>query len=230
VNKVAWIIFGAAIVVVVGALVIYSHAINPAIDVSKVDTNSILVATDQSGGIADHVFGNASSKVTLVEYGDFQCPYCGQAHPQVKALTTEYQDKIAFIFRNFPLTTVHPNARAGAAAVEAAGLQGKYWDMHNLLYETQSDWVSLTGTDRTDKLASDAVSLGLNKDQFLKDFAGSSVDKKISFDQALGKKLGVNSTPTFYLDGTKISDTVSSAIVNGDTTAIKALIDKELAK
>lgn len=229
-NKVAWIIFGAVIVAVVGALVIYSHATNPSIDVSKVNTNAIIAATDQSGGIADHVFGLSTSKVTLVEYGDFQCPYCGQAHPQVKSLITEYQDKIAFIFRNFPLTTVHPNARAGAAAVEAAGLQGKYWDMHNLLYETQSDWNTLTGSDRTEKFASDAVSLGLNKDQFLKDFAGSAVDKKISFDQALGKKIGVNSTPTFYLDGTKISDTISSDVVNGSTKELQALIDKELAK
>ena len=229
-NKVAWIIFGAAIVAIIGGLVIYSHAVNPAIDISGVNTNSIISASSQNGEIADHVFGLASSKVTLVEYGDFQCPYCGQAHPQIKALTTEYQDKIAFIFRNFPLTTVHPNARSAAAAVEAAGLQGKYWDMHNLVYETQSDWENLTGTDRTDKFASDAVSLGLNKDQFLKDFAGSAVDKKISFDQALGKKLNVDSTPTFYLDGTKISDTISSDIVNGSTTEIKALIDKALAQ
>jgi protein-disulfide isomerase len=230
VNKVAWIIFGAVIIVAVGALVIYSHAANPSIDVSKVNTNAIIAATDQSGGIADHVFGSSTSKVTLIEYGDFQCPYCGQAHPQIEALTTKYQDKIAFIFRNFPLTTVHPNARAAAAAVEAAGLQGKYWDMHNLLYETQSDWNTLTGSDRTDKFASDAVSLGINKDQFLKDFAGSAVDKKISFDQALGKKLGVDSTPTFYLDGTKISDTISSDVVNGSTKELQALIDKELAK
>ncbi len=229
-NKVAWIIFGAAIVAVIGALVIYSHATNPAINVSNVNTNSIISASSQNGEIADHVFGLSTSKVTFVEYGDFQCPYCGQAHPQIEQITQDYQDKITFIFRNFPLTTIHPNARAAAAAVEAAGLQGKYWDMNNLIYQTQSNWENLTGTDRTDKFASDAVSLGLNKTQFLKDIAGDAVNKKISFDQALGKKLNVNSTPSFYLNGTPLDSSVETAIVNGSTTELKSLFDKALAQ
>jgi protein-disulfide isomerase len=229
-SKVRWIIFGAIIVLVLGGLVIYSRVSNPAIDVSKVDTNTILPATAQSGDIADHVFGNANSKVLFVEYGDFQCPSCGGAYAQVKAATEQYQDKVAFVFRNFPLTTIHANARAAAAAAEAAGLQGKYWEMHNMLYEGQADWENLTGDQRTSVFVSYASQLSLDQAKFKTDLAGSQVNKKISFDQALGNKVGVNATPTFYINGTKISDSDSGQIVQGSTTVLTGLFDKALAQ
>jgi len=227
-SKVAWIIFSAIIVVVFGGLIIYSRAANPAVDVGSVNTNAVIAASEGSGNIADHVFGKADSKVILVEYGDYQCPSCGAAHPQIKAVTEEYKDKIAFVFRNFPLTTIHPNARAAAASVEAAGLQGKYWEMNNLVYESQSDWENLTGTARTDKFTAYAVSLNLNKDTFLKDLAGSAVGKKISFDQAIGKKIGVEATPSFYLNGEKLPEATANAIVQGSTSELKTLLDQKL--
>lgn len=227
-SKVAWIIFGSLIVVVFGGLIAYSHFSNPPINVGSVDASKVIAASEQTGTIADHVFGKVDSKVVLIEYGDFQCPSCGSAHPQIKAVTEEYKDKIAFIFRNFPLTTIHPNARAASATVEAAGLQGKYWEMHNLVYESQADWKDLTGTARTDKFSSYADSLNLNKDQFLKDTAGSKVNKKISFDQALGKKINVNATPSFYLNGEKLPYAIATAIVQGSTTELKALLDQKL--
>lgn len=229
-NKVGWIIFGVAIVGLLGGLIAYSRLSNPSADVSSVDTNSIIAASDQNGQIADHVFGNTDSKVVLVEYGDFQCPSCGGAHPQIKEVTEEYKDKVLFIFRNFPLTTIHPNARAAAGAVEAAGLQGKYWEMHNIVFENQGEWESLSGTQRTDKFTSYAVDLGLNKDTFLKDIAGSNVNQKISFDQALGKKLSVSATPSFYLNGKALDEKVSSSIVQGSTTELKALLDEALGQ
>lgn len=229
-NKVAWIIFGAVIVLIFGGLIIYSHASNPSIDVSAINTNTIIPASAQNGHIADHVYGDANSKVVFVEYGDFQCPSCGGAYAQVKSATESYKDKVAFIFRNFPLTTLHPNARAAAAAAEAAGLQGKYWEMHNMLYEGQADWESLSGDQRTNIFVSYASQLKLDTAKFKTDIASSTVNSKISFDQAVGNKIGVNATPTFYLDGQKLSDADSGQIVQGSTTVLTGLFDKALAQ
>jgi protein-disulfide isomerase len=229
-NKVAWIIFGAVIVLVFGGLIVYSHTANPPIDVSNVNTNSIISASAQNGQIADHVFGKADSKVVFVEYGDFQCPSCGGAYAQIKSATEAYQSKVAFIFRNFPLTTIHPNARAAAAAAEAAGLQGKYWEMHNLLYGNQTSWETLTGDQRTNMFVSYASQLGLDTAKFKTGLASNAVNSKISFDQALGQKIGVNATPTFYLNGKQLSATDSGQIVQGSTTVLTGLFDKALAQ
>ena len=227
-SKTAWIIFGSVIVLLLGGLIAWSRLSSVSTNVSTIDVNSIAAASDQNGQIADHTFGKTDSKVVLIEYGDFQCPSCGAAHPQIKELTEEYEGKILFIFRNFPLTTIHPNARAAAAAVEAAGLQGKYWEMHNVVFESQGEWDTLTGTARTDKFTEYATGLGINKDTFLKDLAGSQVNQKISFDQALAKKVKVDATPTFYLNGSKLDSAVSGAVVQGNTDQLKALIDKAL--
>ncbi len=227
-SKTAWIIFGSVIVLLLGGLIAWSRLSSVSTNVSTIDVNGITAASDQNGQIADHTFGKTDSKVVLIEYGDFQCPSCGAAHPQIKQLTEEYEDKILFIYRNFPLTTIHPNARAAAAAVEAAGLQGKYWEMHNVVFESQGEWDTLTGTARTDKFTEYASGLGINKDTFLKDLAGNQVNQKISFDQALAKKVKVDATPTFYLNGSKLDSAVSGAVVQGNTDQLKALIDKAL--
>jgi len=227
-SKVAWIIFSAVIVVLFGGLIIYSRASNPTADVSSIDTNAVIAASDASGQIGEHVYGKADSKVIFVEYGDFQCPSCGAAHPQIKSVIEEYKDKIAFVYRNFPLTTIHPNARVAAATVEAAGLQGKYWEMHDLVFESQSEWESLSATDRTAKFTDYAVQLNLDKDKFVTDLASSAVGKKISFDQAIGKKVGVSATPAFYINGEQLPESVASAVVQGSTSELKALLDQKL--
>jgi len=227
-SKVTWIIFSAVIVLVFGGLIVYSRLSNPAANIGSIDTNSIIAASDDNGQIADHVYGTTDSKVVFVEYGDFQCPSCGGAHPQIKTILEEYKDRITFVFRNFPLTTIHPNARVAAAAVEAAGLQGKYWEMHNLVFESQSEWKDLSGTDRTTRFADYASDLQLDKDKFLSDLAGSQVSKKISFDQAIGKKVGVKATPTFMINGENIPEATANAVVQGSTTELKALLDQKL--
>lgn len=229
-SKAAWIIFGSVIVLIIGALVVYSRLNNPSIDVSSLNSASAIAASEQNGQIADHTIGKTDSKVVLIEYGDFQCPSCGGAHPQIKELAEEYKDRILFIFRNFPLTTIHPNARAAAAAVEAAGLEGKYWEMHNLIFENQSAWNTLVGQARTDKFTEYAISLGLDQATFTKNLAANTVNKKISFDQALGKKVNVDATPTFFIGANKVSSETASAVVQGDATKLKALLDAELAK
>lgn len=224
-NRVGWIIFTAVVVLGLGGLVVFSRISNPSIDVSNVDTNTILAASEQSGNIADRVYGNPDAKVVLVEYGDFQCPSCGGAHPGLKAIYEEFEGDMAFVFRNFPLTTIHPNARVAAAAAEAAGLQGKYWEMHDRIFESQSEWQSLTGNERTGRFVAYANGLGLDADKFTQDLASAEVNKKISFDQALGGKIGVTSTPTFYLNGEAVDAETSGTLVQGDSSAMRAKIE-----
>lgn len=231
-NKKTWTIFVIAVVVIFGGLILLARLGNPEIDVSGVNTDKIIGASKANGKIADHVFGNKNSKVVLVEYGDFQCPACGAAYPQVKAVTEEYKDQIAFIFRNFPLTTLHPNAQAAAAAAEAAGLQGKYWEMHDKLYESQGTWSSASASDRGDLFESYAMGLSLNIKKFdnALDASNSGVTQKINFDKAVGNKLGVNAAPTLYLDGKSINDQLGNDLTSGGGTKLRSLIDAELKK
>lgn len=208
-SKKAWIIFVAVCVVVLGGLVALSRGNQ--IDVSKVDETKVIAASAANGNIADHVFGATNGKATLIEYGDFQCPACGSAFPNIKELKTEFKDQLTFIFRNLPLTSMHPNARAGAAAAEAAGLQGKYWEMHDLLYENQNDWGNSPSDQRLSKFESYAVQIGIkDMGKFKTDMSGKNVSDKINFDMALAKKIGASATPTLLLDGKKIESDIWS--------------------
>lgn len=208
-NKKAWIIFVAVCVVLLGGMVVLAR--KDSVNVSSVDQSSIIAASKDNGNIADHVFGDKSGKTIMVEYGDFQCPACGAAYPNLKTLSEKYQDKLTFIFRNNPLTTIHPNARAGAAAAEAAGLQGKYWEMHNLLYENQNDWSGASTDQRTSYFVSYATQVGVKDiNKFKTDLGSQVVNDKIDFDLALGKKIPVEGTPTILLAGKQIDSTVWS--------------------
>jgi protein-disulfide isomerase len=205
------------------ALIVYSNNSNA--NINKIDINAIQPANSQDGNIADHVFGNANSKVTLINYGDFQCPGCGTEHPRMKAIVEQYKDQIRFVFRNFPIPTLHPNAKAAAGAAEAASLQGKYWEMHDKIYESQSAWENLDGSDRTDLFVDYATELGLDTSKFKADMASEAVSKKIAYDYSLGHKAGIDSTPSFYLNGIKLDSSVW-----GDNTKLKAAINTELKK
>lgn len=222
-NKISWIIFSAVTVGALGLLIYFSDSTKT--DVSKIDINTIQTADKQNGNIADHVYGKVGSKVILINYGDFQCPGCGSIHPVIKSVTEAYKGQIQFVFRNFPLTDAHPNAKAAAGSVEAAGLQGKYWEMFNKVYESQADWENLTGTERSDFFAGYAKSFGLDVDKFNTDVASAAVSKKIDFDKALGTKANVEATPTYYLNGTKLDSKVWS-----DETKLKEAINTELKK
>lgn len=227
-NKTRWIIFTAIIVLLFGGLIAYSRMNSTTTDVSSVDGATIIAANDQNGNIADHVYNNAESKVILVEYGDYQCPGCASVAPTIKSLLGDYGDKISFVFRNFPLTSIHPNARAASAAAEAAGLQGKFWEMHDSLYESQTSWQSLAASERLAAFKTYAEALSLDMTKFEADLSSSNITQKISFDQALGTKANVTSTPSFFLNGEKLPDTVASDLLQGDTTALKALLDEKL--
>jgi protein-disulfide isomerase len=147
-----------------------------------------------------NVMGSTSAAVTLVEFGDYQCPACGAAHPVVKQLTDAYKGKIRFVFRNFPLP-MHQNAIVAAQAAEAAGAQGKYWEMHDMLYENQDAWSD--STEPVSIFATYAKNLGLDVAQFRDMIAKKTSIGKINGDTDDGIKLGVNSTPTFYINGEK---------------------------
>lgn len=224
-NK--WIIVVVAAVVVLGGLI--ALGARGGVDVSKVDTNKIIpantMAGDQTVAIGDHVYGNTSGKVLLVEYGDLQCPSCGALHPQLEPLLDYYKDSLTFVYRNFPLTSIHPNALAAATAAEAAGLQGtdKYWAMNNKLYDEQDAWSTADANSRTDIFKGYASDLGLDAGKFASDLSNPSVSQKIKFDQALGQKLGVNATPTLYLQGKPITDQTGKA-VQGDATDLETAI------
>jgi protein-disulfide isomerase len=229
-NKYGWIIFSVVVVGLLGGLVIWTRSTNPTVDVSNVNNNSVLTANADSGNIADHVEGKADSKIILVEYGDYQCPSCGNAYPNVKTIMDEYGDRIALVFRNFPLTSIHPNAKVAAASAEAAGLQGKYWEMHDLLYQNQSAWETLDANKRTDGFVSFANQLNLDTTKFKTDLTNAEINKKISYDMTLGKENDVSATPTFFLNGEKLDDATAGGIVQGDLKAIKAKLDKLLAE
>jgi protein-disulfide isomerase len=199
-----WILFVIGCMVLFAGLYVYSK--KDAVDVSKVDTTKVQKASEESGAIGDHTYGNPNAKVVIVEYGDFQCPGCGNLHPAVKTASEKYKDDALFIFRNFPLTQIHPNAKAAAAAAEAAGLSGKYWEMHNLLYERQSDWSSASTDTRTSIFAQYAKELGINQETFTKTLTekNDAINKKINFDRALGVQAKVEATPTLFVNGRKV--------------------------
>lgn len=223
VNKKTWIIFIAICVILFGGLIYLSQ--KGKVDVSSINVNKIQPASAADGHIGDHVYGNAKSPVKFIEYGDYQCPFCGEANPQVQQVMDAYKDQIAYIFRNFPLTTMHPNALAAAAAAEAAGLQGKYWPMHEKLYEMQNDWAETSGADRTNKFIEYASELGLKTDQFKTDLDSPRITKKINFDRAIVGKIGITATPSFYLNGKKIPDSITQSLQQGQTDKLEAQIN-----
>jgi len=152
----------------------------------------------------NHVMGTTKNNVTLLEYGDYQCPACGSYYPIVKQVVNEYQDRIQFQFRNLPLSQIHQNAFAGARAAEAAALQNKFWEMHDTLYENQAIW----GESNSPKSFFDsyAKQLGLNVGQFDTDFASQHVNDLINADLNAFNKTGApTGTPTFFLNGKQVN-------------------------
>lgn len=204
-SRTTWIVFIALCVGLLGGLVFISRG--EKLNVDNVDLQQIQQAASDNGNIGDHLFGSAEPVVTIIEYGDYQCPGCANAAPTLREATENYQDQgVRLVFRNFPLTAIHPNARAAAAAAEAAGLQDKFWEMHDLVYSQQSTWSNLDSAARTDTFVSFADSLGLDTEQFKTDMTSEAVTKKIDFDTALARKAGAQGTPAIYVNGDLVSD------------------------
>jgi len=141
----------------------------------------------------DHILGMGTARVTLVEYGDFECPACGLAYPIVKEVTARLGADVRFVFRHFPLTTVHVRAERAAESSEAADSQGRFWPMHDLLYEGQDEL-------EDEDLIRYAHELELNTDQFVRELAEGLHRSKVRHDFMGGVRSGVNGTPTFFIN------------------------------
>jgi protein-disulfide isomerase len=220
-DKRFWAIIGVIVVIFGGIIVVNNH--------SKNNSSS----GSSSAGVTNHVEGNTSSKVTLVEYGDYECPVCENYHAAVQQVQQKYNDTVQFQFRNLPLSQVHPNAFAAARAAEAADMQGKFWQMHDALYASNNwqEWSSASAANASKFFEAYAKQLGLDMTKFKKDFASSTVNDRINADIAAFKETKQSmATPSFfingkYIDNHKLLDSTSS---EPSVEAFSKLLDQAL--
>lgn len=200
------------VALLVGAVFLLSRSSSPA---SSPQADPKLLVRENSTKITSD-----SAKVTIVEFSDYQCPACKSANPTVKQTLKDYQGKINFVYRHFPLSQ-HKNALQAALSAEAAGLQGKYWEMHDKIFDTQDTWKDAGNAQ--DIFAGFAKDLGLDMDKFNLDIKDNKLKDKINSDYQDGIAVGVNSTPTFFINGQKSPGALSYA-------EFKTKIDSELSK
>ncbi len=212
------IIFGVIVLAIVVFAIIALRS--PDKSQSQTDSTGAVTGSQLTELQTGHDQGPADAKVVLVEFGDYQCPSCGAAYPVLKnEILPQFNNKIRFVFKNFPLTQIHKNAMAGANAAEAAGAQGKYWEMHDALYEHQTEWS--TASDPTPFFAQYASNLGLDSNRLVSEVKAQKYKDVIQKDMDLGNDLKVQGTPTFYVNGTLVD---TSQGLTGITTAINAAL------
>jgi protein-disulfide isomerase len=164
------------------------------------------VLTMPVDGDRDHIQGPVDAPLTLVQYGDYECPYCGEAYPIVKEVQARMGERLRFVFRNFPISTSHPHAERAAEAAEAASAQGRFWEMHDTLYEHQRRL-------RDEDLRGYAEQLELDLDRFDKEMAEHVHAERVHEDFMSGVRSGVNGTPTFYINGVRHDDSYDADIL-----------------
>jgi protein-disulfide isomerase len=199
---------------------------------SQHSSSSSSAGGSNNGKPTNHVEGNNTKGVTFTEYGDYQCPICGAYYQPLKSsLTPELLQNIQFQFRNLPLTSIHQNAFAGARAAEAAGLQGKYFEMHDMLYENQTSWSE--SSSPINFFEKYAKSLGLNVTQFKNDYSSGKVNDAINADVAAFKATKQQqATPTFFINGKYVANSEFSDPASGAPSAekITKVINDAIAK
>lgn len=171
---------------------------------ANANANAADAALVARGAEPPHVRGNPNAPVTLEEFADFQCGACGVYYPELKKIEAEFGDKLRVIFRERPLVPPHDHALIAAQAAEAAGLQNRFWEMHDKLYENQAAWSD--ARDLGPIFVDYAKQIGLNPDQFMKDLNGEAVAGRIFQDGKRAHSFGVNSTPTFFVNGKEAKD------------------------
>ena len=175
--------------------------------IGNYDVNTVISANADNGNINEHVKGDLEkAKVIIFEYADYQCEACAGANPRVNKLVEEYDGDLAIVYRNY-LLSYHKNGTAAASAAEAAALQGYWKEYADKLFTNQSVWYSASGDERTDLFVNffNAVTGGQGDEaQFRKDMTSEAVKKKINFDIELGNRIGIEGTPSFFLDGEKV--------------------------
>src|SRR2546421_2546637 len=168
----------------------------------------------------DHIQGPIDAPMSLLEYGDYQCPYCGEAYPITKAVQERLGGKLCFAFRNFPLVNSHPHAEHAAEAAEAAGAQGKFWEMHDMLFENQN---ALEDED----LARYAKELSLDARRLVSEVAARAHSARVKEDFKSGARDGVNGTPTFFVNGVRYDGEPGVAGVFAGGAEAKAAWDQK---
>jgi Protein-disulfide isomerase len=176
-----------------------------------------------SGAVPAYYKGGQAANVIIEEFADYQCPTCAVMHPVMQQIQAAYGDRVKIVFRNFPLRTIHPKAYEAAVAVEAAGLQGKFWEMQALIFNNQQAWAPNSSDHR--KLFEDyAQKIGIDVEQFKNDMAGVAAKQRVDKDIERGNALGINSTPTFFLNGKPVN------YEDTEFNRFRQLIDAELLK
>lgn len=221
-NKVFIIISLATCLLIFGGISLMSRNGGQSSAVKVNDSILISANSYKTSGFenGNYLPASPSATITLVEFGDYECPACGLYEPYVKQILTDFPGKVTYTFRNYPLTQ-HKNAPISSYAVEAAGIQGKYWEMHEIMFSTQSDWSNLS--DPSSLFIDYAKTLGLNTDQFTSDMNSQKIKDIVAADKNDGETVRLSETPTFYLNGIKLS-------LTGDFNQIRSLIEAELAK
>ena len=233
-GNIGVIVAVVAIIVLFVGVVIWRVADKTAIEakISEYDVNSVIDASEDNGGIADHVKGDIDkAKVVIFEYADYQCSACALHNPRINKLIEEYDGKLAIVYRNF-LISYHQNGTAAASAAEAASMQGYWKEYADKLFANQSVWSSASGDERTQvfvNLFNSATNGNGDVAKFKADMTSDAVKKKISFDTSLSSKLDITGTPTFYLDGEKI-DFSSVSGEEGFLNLFREKIDAKLKK
>ena len=181
------------------------------IGIVSLSGNKNKAVTTSTAQPSAHTLGVSAKSVKLVEFADYECPYCEGVAPIIKQVQDEFKDRVVFQFSNFPLTSVHVNAFSAARATEAASLQGKFWEMHDALYDSINWKIWTVASDPTVQYNAYATQLGLNLAQFKADFVSSKVNDSINADMSAATKLNVQGTPTYFLNGaeTKINPTLA---------------------
>jgi len=211
-KKHIWKIIGLLVVLALLGSVVYSGQVGK--------------KANEGVEITKHVKGNPDASVTLVEYSDFECPACGQFYPYVSQVVEQAGDDIRFEYRHFPLITVHPLAVPAARAAEAAAQQGKFWEMHDMLFENQSEWSN--GSNPRVYFVQYAEEIGLDVSVFKRHLDSSIIDDAItdSFNEA--RDAGFSSTPTFLLNGEKMQFTSFSDFLEQIESAINSTVDTQV--
>ena len=226
-DKRTWILFGAATVAILAGLVYFSR--QERLDVSGVDAAKVITedtAEETGSMLPDNTLGNKDSKVVLVEYGDYSCSGCAALEGRLKPVIEEFEDDIVFAYRHFPLTSIHPNSMLAASYAEAAGFQGKYWEFHEVLFANYQAWSSIGVDSRDDKMREYAGALDLDMDKLAEDLKDRRISQKINFNLQLGRDIGVNATPTLFLNGERLGQEVSDMDKMRETLQ-KAIDDAE---
>lgn len=208
---IALVLIGALVVVLM--LVKYSQR--------STTNNATPDPSTPAGAEPPHVRGNPNAPVTLEEFADFQCPSCGAYYPELKKIEAEFGDRLRVIFRERPLVPRHEHALIGAQAAEAAGLQGRFWEMHDKLYENQKDWSE--AKDVVPLFVDYAKQIGLDPDRFMRDLNGEVVAVRIFQDGKRAHALGIDATPTFLVNGKEAKDDSSKP------DGLRAMINQALS-